>query len=186
MVVLFYIWGWVMSIRALIILILYILVNLKHFITVFKKHTHIHAQSQNSDNSSLWKSSIPASVCLSALSSSRLALFVVARRATKNLPVILTILAVNSHFPFQNSGRERKHSTLPRVPRRNPQFHSIGSQVHAWIYHLGRKRCGMLSLAWSGSCPHPWIWGVSGWVNNIQTTRTRRDGCFPRGKPRCC
>ena len=176
-----------MSIWALIILILYMLVNLKHFITIFKKHTHIHAHSKNSDNSSIWKSSITASVCLSALSSSRLALFMVARRATKNLrcyPHHSGCKLTLSLPKFRE--REREHCTLPRVPRRNPQFHSIGSQVHAWIYHLGRKGCGLLSLAWSGSRPHPWIWGVGGWISNIQATRTRKDGCFPRGKPRCC
>lgn len=144
-----------MSIRALIILILYILVNLKHFITIFKKRTHIHAQSKNSDNSSIWKSSNPASVCLSALSSSRLALFVVARRATKNLPVILTILAVNSHFPFQNSGRERKHSTLPKSPEEKSTvpFHRIPSPC--LNLSPGEKKMwdALISLVWVMSPP---------------------------------
>ena len=124
----------------------------------------------------------PASVSLSALSSSRLALFMDrlspcdGKRGNKSLRLVSSQWWLETHTFLSKIERVEAFCS-PNSPEENPQFHSIRSQVHAWVYCMGKKECGVLSHARSGSCPHPWIWGVGGCVNNIHTTQTGWEGC---------
>lgn len=163
------------------------MVNLKHFIGIFKKHIHAHPNNKSSENLGIWRA-VPG-FSLSALSSSRLALFMDrlspydGKRGNKSLRLVSSQWWLEAHTFPSRIERESESIHSPNSPEENPQFHSIRPQVHAWIYCAGKKGCRVLSHAWSGSCPHPWIWGGGGWVNIIHTTQT---GWFPRGKPRCC
>ena len=128
-----------------------------------------------------------------SVSSSRLALFMDrlspcdGKRGNKSLRLVSSQLWLETHTFHSKIERKREHSTLLIVQRRNPQFHSIGSQSKPESIAWGRKHVECSHMPGLGPVPTP---GFAEWVGESVTSTPHglggRDGWFPRGKPRCC
>ena len=135
----------------------------------------------------------PASVSLSALSSSRLALFMDrlspcdGKKGNKSLRLVSSQWWLETHTFLSKTEREWEHSALLIVQRRIPS--SIPSDPKSMPKSIawGRKDVECSHMPGLGPVPTP---GFGEWVGaSITSTPHRlggRAGWFPRGKPRCC